>query len=51
MVCAREMGMNEEEFWNSDPIFFAECYEEFQDRKMREVEMYGGGAETCRSSI
>ena len=23
------MGMSEEEFWNSDPIFFNECYEVF----------------------
>lgn len=29
MVCARKMGMSEEEFWNSDPIFFNECLEAF----------------------
>ena len=29
MVCARKMGMSEEEFWNSDPIFFNECLEVF----------------------
>lgn len=29
MVCARKMGMSEEEFWNSDPIFFNECLEIF----------------------
>ena len=26
MVAARKMGMSEEEFWNSDPIFFNECW-------------------------
>lgn len=29
MVCARKMGISEEEFWNSDPIFFNECLEVF----------------------
>ena len=37
MVCAREMGMSEEEFWNSDPIFFNECYNVYIQRKMEEV--------------
>lgn len=38
MVAARKMGMSEEEFWNSDPIFFNECYEVFQKDRRREVE-------------
>lgn len=29
MVLAREMGMSEEEFWGSCPIFFNECLEKF----------------------
>lgn len=42
IVAAREMGMSEEEFWSSDPIFFNECYEIFQKKKQREVrEIYG----------
>lgn len=43
MVAAKEMGMSEEEFFNSDPIFFNECYEIFQDRKRKELmSLYGG---------
>lgn len=42
MAVAREMGMSEEEFWNSDPIFFYECYEEFCKRKARELKMIYG---------
>ncbi len=42
MVSAREMGMSEEEFWNSDPIFFNECYEAFQTKRAQEVRaIYG----------
>lgn len=42
MVAAREMGMSEAEFWNSDPIFFNECYEAYQKKKRREVmALYG----------
>lgn len=37
MICAREMGMNEEEFFGSCPIFFVECYQEFCKRKREEV--------------
>lgn len=37
MICAKEMGMSEDEFWNSCPIFFNECYEIFVDRKKEEV--------------
>lgn len=34
--------MSEEEFWNSDPFFFNECYEVFQNEKRKEVEaLYG----------
>ena len=29
MVMARKMGMSEDEFMNSDPIFFNECLEIF----------------------
>ena len=39
MVAARKMGMSEEEFWNSDPIFFNECLE-----VLMEVEKAKGGA-------
>lgn len=42
MICAREMGMSEKEFWNSCPIFFNECYEVFVKRRMNEVRnLYG----------
>lgn len=42
MIAAREMGMSEEEFFNSDPIFFNECYEIFRDRKRKELmSLYG----------
>lgn len=42
MLAAKEMGMNEKEFWNSDPIFFNKCYERYQEWKMREVrQLYG----------
>ena len=37
MVCAREMGMSEEEFYHSSPIFFDECYRIFKERKEQEV--------------
>lgn len=37
MTAARKMGMSEEEFWNSDPVFFNECYEEFQRDRRQEV--------------
>ena len=42
MICAREMGMSEEEFWNSDPIFFNECYQIFLEHKNKEVRMKYG---------
>lgn len=43
MVCSKEMGTSEKEFWNSDPIFFNECYQEFKRRKAEEVKaLYGG---------
>lgn len=42
MIAAREMGMSEEEFFNSNPIFFNECYEVFQYKKQQEVKaLYG----------
>lgn len=31
MVLAREMGLSEEEFFHSDPIFFNECASKFAD--------------------
>ena len=37
MVMARKMGMSEDEFMNSDPIFFNECLEIFM-----ELEQKGG---------
>ena len=43
MICARKMGMSEEEFWNSCPIFFNECYQVFMERKQEEVRMLYGG--------
>lgn len=42
MVCAREMGMSEEEFWHSCPIFFNECYQVFSQRKREEMRMIYG---------
>lgn len=42
MVSAKEMGMSEEEFFNSCPIFFNECYELFVKRKREEVMMLYG---------
>lgn len=43
MMAARRMRMSEEEFWNSDPIFFNECYEIYQRDKRNEVKaLYGG---------
>ena len=39
MVAARKMGRSEEDFWNSDPIFFNEWLEVFM-----EVEKAKGGA-------
>lgn len=42
MLASREMGMSEDEFWNSDPIFFNRCYERYQERRIKEVEqLYG----------
>lgn len=42
MTCAKEMGMSQDEFWGSDPIFFNECYEILQERKQRGViALYG----------
>lgn len=36
--------MSEEEFWNSDPIFFNKCYEEYQRQRMQEMRaLYGIG--------
>lgn len=43
MVCARLMGMSEEEFMNSCPIFFNECYQAFMERRSEEVRMLYGG--------
>lgn len=41
-MAARRMGMSEKEFWNSDPIFFNECYETFQKEKAEEIKrLYG----------
>ena len=39
-ICAAEMGMSEEEFFNCDPIFFNEMYEKFWERK-KVGELYG----------
>lgn len=42
MIAARKMGMSEEEFWNSDPVFFNECFEAYQKDREREVKaLYG----------
>lgn len=35
MIAAREMGMNENEFWNSCPFFFQDCYIEYQKRQAK----------------
>ena len=31
MVAARKMGMSEDEFWHSCPVFFNECLEIFSE--------------------
>lgn len=41
MVTAKKMGMSEEEFWNSDPIFFNECLEVFIEIWRKEGELRG----------
>lgn len=34
--------MSEEEFWNTNPFFFNECYEAYQRNREREVKaIYG----------
>ena len=35
MVLARQMGMSEEEFWKSCPIFFLECSKEYSELERR----------------
>ena len=40
MVTAKKMGMSEEEFWNSDPIFFNECLEVFIEIRRREEDLW-----------
>jgi len=42
MVMARRMGMSEDEFWHSCPIFFNECLEAFNEQQRKEAEAYGG---------
>jgi hypothetical protein len=43
MVDAREMGMTENEFFHSCPVFFCEQYEIFCEKKARMVRtLYGG---------
>lgn len=42
MVCSKEMGMSEDEFWNSCPIFFNECYNVYMERKTEEMKMLYG---------
>lgn len=37
MVAARMMGMSENEFFNSDPIFFNECLEVWQEVEKKKV--------------
>ena len=40
---AREMGMTEDEFFHSCPVFFCEQYEIFCEKKARMVRtLYGG---------
>ncbi len=41
VMVARKMGMSEEEFYNSDPIFFNRCCELFQRQKESEVIQFG----------
>lgn len=40
MYAARKMGMSEEEFWNSDPVFFNECLDVFVNIESQK----GGGS-------
>lgn len=42
MMAARRMGMSEAEFWNSDPVFFNECYEVYIRDRNREVSAFYG---------
>lgn len=42
MISAREMGMSEKEFYNSCPIFFVQCYQEFLRRKQEGVNVLYG---------
>lgn len=37
MVAARMMGMSENEFFNSDPIFFNECLKVWQEVEKKKV--------------
>lgn len=37
MVAARMMGMSENEFFKSDPIFFNECLEVWQEVEKKKV--------------
>lgn len=42
MVCAKQMGMSEQELMNSCPIFFIECYQKFLEKRCEEVRaLYG----------
>lgn len=41
IMVARKMGMSETEFFNSDPIFFNECFEKFCEKQRREVIQFG----------
>lgn len=46
MVVAREMGMSEDEFFHSCPVFFNEVAEKFYEKKTAEMRMMaqiGGG--------
>lgn len=39
-MCARKMGMSEEEFWNSCPIFFIECLQIFAKERREEAKLW-----------
>lgn len=41
MLAAKEMCISEEEFWDTDPIFFNKLYEKYQENKIKEMKLNG----------
>ena len=42
MLAAKEMCMNEKEFWDTNPIFFNRLYEKYQESKIKEMRLIYG---------